>query len=106
VGVELGWSRLIETASKFGFGGALDFTLDTAPTQVHSPDSDLSLPLLASTAFGQGELLATPLQMAVVAATIANDGVLMRPHLGLAAYDGSRKVADIEQPSGRRVLDS
>ena len=106
VGVELGWPRLIETARKFGFGEPLDFTLDTAPTQIHNPDSDLSLPLLASTAFGQGELLATPLQMAVVAAAIANDGVLMRPHLGLAAYDGSRKVADLEPPSGRRVLDS
>jgi peptidoglycan glycosyltransferase len=32
-------------------------------------------------AFGQYKLLVTPLQMAMVAATVANGGVLMRPHL-------------------------
>ncbi|MCK9520955.1 MAG: penicillin-binding transpeptidase domain-containing protein [Dehalococcoidia bacterium] len=106
VGVDLGWPALIETSRKLGFGAPLDFTLETAPTQLFNDGDDLSKPLLASTAFGQGELLATPLQMAVVAAAIANDGVLMRPHIGLAAYDGTRKAANIEQPSGRRVLDA
>ncbi len=33
------------------------------------------------TAFGQDKLLVTPLQMAIVAATIANNGTLMRTHL-------------------------
>jgi len=36
---------------------------------------------LANAAYGQAEVLVTPLQMALVAATIANDGTLMRPHL-------------------------
>ncbi|MCC7363385.1 MAG: hypothetical protein IT303_03355 [Dehalococcoidia bacterium] len=106
VGVNLGWQALMETARKFGFESALDFTLDTAPTQVHGADSELSKVLLATTAFGQGELLATPLQMAVVASVVANGGVLARPHLGLAAYDGERRVvAPLESPSERRVLD-
>jgi cell division protein FtsI/penicillin-binding protein 2 len=38
---------------------------------------------LANAAYGQAEVLVTPLQMALVAATIANDGTLMRPHLVL-----------------------
>ncbi|MCC6383224.1 MAG: hypothetical protein IT304_12015 [Dehalococcoidia bacterium] len=105
VGIDLGWPALIETARKFGFGEPLDFTLETTPTQLYNDGADLSKALLASTAFGQGELLVTPLQMAVVAATIANDGMLMRPHLGLAAYDGAKKVSNLEPPSGRRVLD-
>ena len=36
---------------------------------------------LANAAYGQGETLVTPLQMALVAATIANDGVTMKPRL-------------------------
>ena len=38
---------------------------------------------LANAAYGQGEDLVTPLQMALVAATVANGGTLMKPHLVL-----------------------
>lgn len=105
-GVKLGWDRLLETASKFGFGSRLAFTLPTAKTQVHSPGSAQTKTLLASTAFGQGEILATPLQMVEIAAIIANDGVLISPHLGLASMDGERVVQKLEQPSSKRVLPS
>jgi peptidoglycan glycosyltransferase len=103
-GVELGWDRLLATATAFGFGSALDFTLETAPTKVAPDAAQRSKSLLASTAFGQGELLATPLQMAVVAATIANGGVLERPHLGLARSSGDRILGPLEAESGRRVM--
>ncbi len=106
VGVTLGWDRLTATAEKFGFDSSLPFTLDTAPTQLHAPGSKLTKPLLASTAFGQGELLATPLQMAVVAAAIANEGVLASPHLGYEALDGKSVVQKLDQPSNRRVIDT
>lgn len=106
VGVNLGWSKLTATADKFGFGSALRFTLDTAATQLHAPGSEETKVLLANTAFGQGELLATPLQMAVVAATIANGGVLVSPHLGYEAMDGDQVVEKLEPPSSRRVLDA
>ncbi len=104
VGVATGWLRLLETAGKLGFGSAPDFTTETAPSRVTLDDSDLSVPLLASTGFGQGELQATPLQMALVAAAIANGGVIVEPHLGLAAFDGDRQVATLESPSSRRVM--
>lgn len=50
---------------------------------------------LAATGFGQGELLVTPLQMALVAATIANDGVMMQPYLvdRVTRADGAVVVA-------------
>ncbi len=104
VGVELGWDRLKATAQDYGFGSALPFTLDTAPTQIHAPGAKESKVLLATTAFGQGELLATPLQMAVVASTIANGGVLMSPHLGYEALDGNAVVERLEPPSGKRIV--
>ncbi len=36
---------------------------------------------LADTGYGQGQLLTTPLQMAMVAAAVANEGVMMQPYL-------------------------
>ena len=50
---------------------------------------------LANAAFGQGEAQATPLQMALVAATVANDGELMRPRLvtALTGRNGTRTIA-------------
>jgi peptidoglycan glycosyltransferase len=58
---------------------------------------------LASAAFGQGETFVTPLQMALVAATVANGGELMRPRLvtALTGKDGTRSV---EPDSIRRVI--
>lgn len=104
VGVNVGWSRLEDTAARFGFGSALPFTLDTAAAELTGAGSERTKTLLASTAFGQGELLATPLQMAVVAAVIANGGVLAGPHLGLAELDGDRVVRKLEPPGSRRVI--
>ena len=46
---------------------------------------------LANAAYGQAEVLVTPLQMALVASTIANDGLMMKPKLvdELRASDGT-----------------
>jgi peptidoglycan glycosyltransferase len=104
VGVATGWLRLLETAGDLGFGSEPSFTTETAASQVVNEESELSVPLLASTAFGQGELLATPLQMALVAAAVANGGVIVDPHLGLGAYDGDERVAALESPGSRRVM--
>jgi penicillin-binding protein 2 len=53
---------------------------------------------------GQGDLQATPLQLATAYATIANGGRVVRPHLGLAVEDGSgRLVEEIRKPPRRRV---
>jgi peptidoglycan glycosyltransferase len=101
LGVKLGWPGLTEIADRYGFDSAPDFTLETAASQLHSRNANLSTTLLATTAFGQGELLATPLQMAEVAATIANGGVLTRPHLGLSRADSS---APLEAAASKRVI--
>lgn len=104
VGVAIGWDRLQATAERLGFGSAINFTIDTAPTQLTNPGSQLTKTLLANTAFGQGELLTTPLEMATIASAIAAGGVLASPHLGLAVLDGSAVVTRPEQPSFKRVM--
>src|SRR5213078_584214 len=80
LGVRVGAKRLVETAERYGFNsrpqipGAQPSTLP-APDQVGGPLA------VGSTAIGQGRVLATPLQFAIVAATIADDGVRRQPTL-------------------------
>jgi len=53
---------------------------------------------------GQGDLLASPLQMAVAYSTITNGGKVVRPHLGLEVDDGEgRLIQEIDPPASRRV---
>ncbi|HEX2033233.1 MAG TPA: penicillin-binding transpeptidase domain-containing protein, partial [Chloroflexota bacterium] len=79
VGIQLGEVRLREYAGRFGMGTQLPFELETSPTSLGS--TPMSRVTLASTAFGQGELLMSPLQMALVAATVGRDGEVPRPYV-------------------------
>ena len=55
-------------------------------------------------AVGQGDLQATPLQLATAYSTIANGGRVVRPHLGQQVEDGQgRLVEEIRTPIRRRV---
>jgi penicillin-binding protein A len=108
-GLDTGASNLLEWAGRFGFGGAIDFELPTTSSQVTGGDGPLDgfedRVELANAAYGQGEVVATPLQMALVAAAIANDGVLMKPKLvdRLRSENGVERRFQAE--SVRRVLD-
>ncbi|MEO8539773.1 MAG: penicillin-binding transpeptidase domain-containing protein [bacterium] len=104
LGVKLGWTGLTDIARRYGFDSQPDFTLETAASQIHAPGSDATTTLLASTSFGQGELLATPLQMAIVAATIANGGVLARPHLTKEEAADGKNLGALETDSSKRII--
>ena len=58
-------------------------------------------------AVGQGDLQADPLQMAVAYATIANGGVVPRPHVGMQVEDAAGRVLrEIEpKPAGQVRID-
>jgi penicillin-binding protein 2 len=53
---------------------------------------------------GQGDLQATPLQLATAYAAIANGGRVVTPHLGQQVEDGAgRQLEEIRKPAKRRV---
>ncbi|MCP2168991.1 peptidoglycan D,D-transpeptidase FtsI family protein [Goodfellowiella coeruleoviolacea] len=76
---DLGTDKLKEQAAKFGFGEqGQEIPLRVQPSSVGDiPDKAA----LYQSGIGQRDVVMTPLQDAVVAATIANGGVRMQPHL-------------------------
>jgi peptidoglycan glycosyltransferase len=83
VGGKLGVDRLSAQAKKFGFGQDYFDDLDDPITRqaVSRFPADADAPQTVLAAIGQGDVAATPLQMAMVAAGIANNGTVMRPYL-------------------------
>jgi penicillin-binding protein A len=108
-GLRIGGEAMADWAARLGFGARLPFELATAASQLTNPGGDYGGGFkdaveLASAAFGQGEVLATPLQMALVAATVANDGVLMRPYV-VSSLTGAKSGTQTFGPETvRRVL--
>jgi peptidoglycan glycosyltransferase len=97
IGLQLGGDALAEAARGWGWESDIPFDLPVEASRVSVTPGFLDDPVaVAETAFGQGELLATPLQMALVAAGIANDGEIMRPHL----------VASLAEPDGETVRET
>jgi penicillin-binding protein A len=76
LGVELGSEKLAAEAEKFGFNQPSPYQLPAA-TSVIPEDQDV--PATAQSAIGQRDVRVSPLQMATVAATIANGGQRMGP---------------------------
>ena len=104
IGKKIGAGSILDYAKKFGFYAAPDVELPAdaqSPSGLYNPTTrklfDPKHPEYqvdpGRLAFGQERLLVTPLQMAMVAATIANDGVLMKPHL----------VDEVRSPTGTLV---
>jgi peptidoglycan glycosyltransferase len=88
--MRLGPEKMIEVAKQFGIltpGSAPEvsdeFTdLPTVPSLLYVDAGFLNQrPGLADSGYGQGQVLTTPLQMALVAAALANNGVMMHPYL-------------------------
>jgi penicillin-binding protein A len=110
-GMAAGGQALADWAAKAGFGAPLPYDLPTAVSQVTNGGGDYGGGFtdrveLANASYGQGETLATPLQMALVAAAVANDGVLMRPRAVTAIVppDGGA-VSERGPVEWRRVMD-
>ncbi|QYJ16224.1 Penicillin-binding protein A [Rubrobacter xylanophilus DSM 9941] len=81
---EVGRQMLYATARDFGFGSSYEeFPLEISASRLGEGN-------LAQIAFGQDTVLSNVFQMALVAATVANGGTLMEPHL----------VKEVRSPDG------
>lgn len=81
MGLDIGGPAMIAGAEAFGFNQRPPFDLPAVASVFPDVDYTHQLPFLAQSAIGQHDVTATPLEMALVAAGIANDGRIMAPHV-------------------------
>lgn len=109
-GLKLGADALEQTMKKFLIGE--DIELDFATIKSNRDFADYSDNMIATTAFGQGNTLITPLHMAMITGTIANDGEMLKPYVissvkngkGETTREGQTKV--LTKPVSKEVADS
>lgn len=77
-GMALGYKPIVDMAKKFGFNQTFDVPMTSARSYIPQVMDE---PQTALAAFGQFDVRATPLQVALVSAAIANGGVEMYPTL-------------------------
>lgn len=94
LGLELGDDALREQAVKFGFAQDLRVPLRVTPSRF---PEEANPPQTAQSAIGQFDVRVTPLQIAMVSAAIANDGVSVRPNL-VSRVRSQDDLEVIEQP--------
>jgi len=99
--VDVGPVQMVKTAEGFGFNQRVPIDLPSPARSVYPPLAafDRNTPKLAQTGFGQNDVQATPLQMGLVAATVANNGVMLVPHVLFEARDSDGEL--LEKPVPR-----
>ena len=81
VALDLGSEKFINGLKRFGIGEELTFEYPMESSQI-SNDGNLNRDiLLADTGYGQGEIMVTPLHIALFYSTLANEGNIMQPRL-------------------------
>ncbi|MFT3859812.1 peptidoglycan D,D-transpeptidase FtsI family protein [Micropruina sp.] len=96
LGVKLGADALREQAEKFGFGTKP--LADITSVASRFPD-EIDVPQTGLASIGGYDVAATPLQMAMVAAAVRNDGVVMQPYLVESVRSDDLQLLSQTRPS-------
>lgn len=108
LGPKIGNDDFVETAERFGFNSPPTLYAPKIIAEVEPAESTLPTEIgeevdLGVTAIGQGEVLATPLQMASVAQTIGNGGVRL-PN-SVVANEKLRPEAEPVRAMSKKIAD-
>ena len=95
LGIALGQDRIRQQAELFGFGKKVKYPM-TSTASVYPENMDDAQ--VALSAFGQFDVRTNPLQMAMVSAAVANQGVLMTPNLVENVLSSNLSVLAQPQP--------
>lgn len=108
MGSEIGYKKLVGMAELFGLGkytGIRDQGIGESKGKLPSADSYYSPGDIANLSIGQGVLMATPLQAADIAATIANGGIKNRVNIVDSVVDrDGNKIRDMRIKEGHRII--
>ncbi len=95
--IEVGPEEMLERAEAFGFNDD-SYLEDLRPQAASVFPEEANAPQAGQTGIGQFEVRATPLQMAMVAAGIANNGVVMRPYVVDEVQSADVEVVETTEP--------
>lgn len=105
--LELGNDKLKSTAEDFGFNSQIDAVGFSIQKSTFPTLEDYEEGMIAQSGIGQSSIVATPMQMALVASTIANDGVMMKPRIVSQIKDmHDNVVKNYDSEEYKKVLDS
>lgn len=103
IALKLGEDAIAESAGNFGFGEGVNIPV---PVTASRFPTEMNEAQLAQASIGQFDVKATPLQIAMMTAAIANDGVQMKPNLIKAVRAPDLKVIKEPEPEPLRTSTS
>jgi peptidoglycan glycosyltransferase len=95
----IGAADMTSGAASWGFNSAAPIDLPDPVRSVFPTNLANDPPRLAMSSIGQNDVQATPLQMALVAAGVANGGVIMRPHVVTEVRNDQGEIVSTVSPS-------
>lgn len=102
-GLKLGNSNLQSEAARFRFNKKIQTDIRVSESVFPSKTDNRSI---AQQSIGQGEVLMTPLHAAMMAAAIANDGVLMQPYVVNSITDSENNtIKEFKPKQIARIMD-
>lgn len=103
--LEVGKNKLGEVADRFNINKNINFDLPTKASRFNYKE-ELGKTEIAASFIGQGRVLVTPLNMALVTSAIANNGDMMEPILVKEIVDENNKILrEIKSRRNSQVID-
>ncbi|HOQ36467.1 MAG TPA: penicillin-binding transpeptidase domain-containing protein [Acetivibrio sp.] len=109
LGIRVGPNAIIDTAKNFGLGNVTGIDaqgISESPGYLPDPSNYLTYGDTANIAIGQGDVMATPLQVADMVATIANGGIKNKVNIVDSIVDSKgNTVKVIRKNKGERIIE-
>ena len=106
LGLKTGANKILDMAQRFGFGQKATFAQGLSTDSGALPTAaQLKIPAsLANFSIGQGQLMATPTQVACAVSALANGGLLPTERLVKGVYNGTKMVTEYPGAVPTRVV--
>ncbi len=101
--LEMGGSAFVKELSQFPFGASMNLPFSMQPAQISNSGALDKPTLLADTAYGQGELLMSPIHQISFYSAVANEGLMTFPSLELDEETETNQLNPVEVESAQIV---
>ena len=104
--LDTGGDNLLAMSQKFGFGKEINLApgLSSKKGNIPRPESMLSRLALGNFSIGQGDLLATPLQVSQLSLSVVNGGIRKEPYLVKGLIDENRNLTEYQKSDDERIF--